>query len=178
MIPFALVNAVLAAVAGFMAAGLPGAAIGVALWLAVLVAWRAAASPALRHATVGAVALGLGAGLRLLGLLMAVPIALLGLAVGSVLLLRDRALGVLPVAPPSLGLKSRVRHAGGFLAGFVAAETLPYTLANVLAMVVIGCVAIGMQVALYAALAAVPVVLVVLMMLAVDSSAEPGDDHA
>ncbi len=175
---FALVNAVLAAVAGFMAAGLHGAAVGVALWFVVLVAWRATASSALRHGIASAATFGFGAVLRLLGLVMAVPIALLGLGVGFVLLLRDRATDVLPPAPASLGVTSWMRRAARFLSGFVAAETLPYTLANLLALIVIGCVAIGMQVALYAALGAVPVMLVVLMMVAVDSSAEPEDDHA
>lgn len=112
----------------------------------------------------------------LVGLVLLPPAASLAIAASLLILAWDRTLGrlnapVVPVSRASLRLLGRVR---ALLFGLVAPENLPMTAVNALLLLVLGCVGIGIQVAFYAALAAVPVLICTLMMVAVESSREPG----
>ncbi len=70
------------------------------------------------------------------------------------------------------------RATGAFLRSFARPDVLPLTVANLLMILVIACVLVGIQVAFYVALAAVPVMILTLVMVAIDFSAEPEDDLA
>ena len=75
-----------------------------------------------------------------------------------------------------------VRRFASFTASGFTPSNLPGTTLNLLLLLllvlvlVLGCVLIGIEVAFYAALAAVPIMLVTLMMVAVESSREPDKD--
>ena len=63
----------------------------------------------------------------------------------------------------------------------VSPRGLPLLLTNILLLLAIGCVTLGIGVALYAALLAVPAMIATMMLVALDGSAEPevpGDDAA
>ncbi|MDD3445650.1 MAG: hypothetical protein PHS60_09595, partial [Zavarzinia sp.] len=146
MIPYALMNILLAAVVGFLFDGPRGAMIGAILWSVVLVAWHVGRRPAIRHLTAEGMALGLTVAKRLLGLVFFVPVSLLGFALGLVGMARAKTEGVLPEIPAAPNLKRPAVGLGHFLASFVKGDNLAYTVANVLALIVIGCIAIGMEV--------------------------------
>lgn len=117
-------------------------------------------------------------GLRpLVGLVLLPPVAIFTLALSVLLLAWDRTAGRFdrlalssPIAPLAL-----LRTLRRLLTGLFAAENLPLTAVNALLLVVLGCVGIGIEVAFYAALAAVPVLIIALVMLAIESSREPQD---
>ena len=94
---------------------------------------------------------------------------------------RAASTGIQPAPLPTLPdlaaagrLGQRAKSRGiSFLKGMVSERGLPLLLANLLLALVIGCVLLGMGVALYAALIAVPVMIATMMLVAVDGSDEP-----
>lgn len=68
------------------------------------------------------------------------------------------------------------RRGRRFLLGFFAPRNLPGTALNFLLLLTLGCIAIGIEVAFYAALAAVPIMILTLAMVALESSNEPEQD--
>ncbi|WP_421699192.1 hypothetical protein [Ancylobacter sp.] len=183
-VPFLLNMALAAALGGFLA-GAVGALAGAGVLLALLAAF--ALGPTLaRHvvplsARLARAAAPLGAVLRpLLGLALLPPAALVTIGASLLLLAWQRTLGRLDL--PELSVVAALqRRVGAFLdllGGLLAADNLPMTAVNALLLLVLGCVLGGIQVAFYVALAAVPVLICALMMLAVESSREPEDGPA
>lgn len=178
MIPFAQINVLLAALVGFGLYGAVGAALAVLGWLLAVLALKAAGTASLRQAALGLARLGLIVAKRAVGLIAFPFLLALGLIAGLASLGRQRVDGYLPALPVVGGLGKQRAAFGRFLRSWREPRSLALTLANFLALIAIGCIAIGMEVALFVALGAVPVILLVLMMLAVDSSSEPEDDIA
>lgn len=179
-LPF-LLNVALAAGLGGFLGGWAGALAGAgALFLLLAAFFLAPAIVRLRHA-LGRVGAAIWTLLRpLFGLLLLPPVALIALGASLLILAWERTVGRLsgpavPAALAPLRLLGRVRD---LLFGLLKPENLPMTSINVLLLLVLGCVAIGIQVAFYAALAAVPVMICTLMMVAVESSREPEDGPA
>lgn len=172
-----LINILLAALVGYGAGGLVGAGLGVVVLLLLSGAARGLLSPRLRGAGFALVGFGLTAARRVFGLVMAVPVMVLGLVVGAVLLVRGRVAPHVPALPaPDLApLGARLAT---FLRSWREPQAIAMTLANLLVLVGIGCIVIGMEVALFVALAAVPLILLALVVVSIDSSAEPEDDFA
>jgi len=87
--------------------------------------------------------------------------------------------GVIGARKPDFDLRARTIAVANsffrFAVSFVRPPALPLTIVNLLMLIVIGSVMIGIQVAFYVALSAVPVMLVTLVMVAIESSAEPED---
>lgn len=81
---------------------------------------------------------------------------------------------------PSVAMLARMRDVAGWalnlVRGLFAVENLPATALNALLLLIIGCVAVGIEVAFYSALAAVPILIFTLAMVALDSSKEPEQD--
>ncbi|WP_425105904.1 hypothetical protein [Ancylobacter sp.] len=190
-VPFLLNMALAAALGGFLGGG-AGALAGAVL-LALLAAFvlapalaRHVARQLARHmpplsARLARAAAPLGAVLRpLLGLVLLPPAALVTIGASLLLLVWQRTLGRLN--PPQLSviaaLQRRIDALRKLLGGLLAADNLPMTAVNALLLLVLGCVLGGIQVAFYVALAAVPVLICALMMLAVESSREPEDGPA
>ncbi|MDQ0346586.1 hypothetical protein [Ancylobacter vacuolatus] len=176
-LPF-LLNVLLASALGGSLAGLAGALAGAGTMFALLGFFFLA--PRIARARLALLRAGssLWALLRpLVGLVLLPPAALLAITASLLLFAWERTLGRLKLsgfpAPPSP--RRRLIALRDLLLGLMAAENLPMTAVNALLLLVLGCIAIGIQVAFYAALAAVPVLICVLMMLAVDSSREPED---
>ncbi len=63
----------------------------------------------------------------------------------------------------------QARRIKAFIAGFFAEPILPYTMGNVILLLLGLGLILGVEVALYAALTAVPVVLITVMLMAVYS---------
>lgn len=116
----------------------------------------------------------------LAGLVLLPPVAALTLAAGLLLLVWHRTLGRIerPSLAPARVAVALLRRMRDLLAGLFSAGNLPMTAVNTLLLLLLGCIAIGIQVAFYAALAAVPVLICTLMMVAVESSREPQDGPA
>lgn len=183
-VPFLLNMALAAALGGFLG-GWAGALAGAGVLLALLAAF--ALAPALARqvpplsARLARVAAPVGAVLRpLLGLVLLPPAALVTIGASLLLLVWQRTLGRLN--PPQLPVIAALQRGGDtvreLLLGLLAADNLPMTAVNALLLLVLGCVLGGIQVAFYVALAAVPVMICALMMLAVESSREPEDGPA
>ena len=62
------------------------------------------------------------------------------------------------------------------LVGLFAPDVLPLTAVNALLLLVLATVMIGIEVAFYAALAAVPILVVTLAMVAIDASRDPEEE--
>lgn len=60
-----------------------------------------------------------------------------------------------------------------FLYGFVSADQLPLTMVNITLAILVGSMAFGIDVAFYAALIGVPIVVLTLMVIALDPGPEP-----
>lgn len=183
-VPFLLNMALAAALGGFLG-GAAGALAGAGVLLALLAAFVLGPALARRVAPLSArlarAAAPLGAVLRpLLGLVLLPPAALVTIGACLLLLAWQRTLGRLN--PPQLSviaaLQRRIDALRKLLGGLLAADNLPMTAVNALLLLVLGCVLGGIQVAFYVALAAVPVLICALMMLAVESSREPEDGPA
>ena len=183
-VPFLLNMALAAALGGFLGGG-AGALAGAGVLLALLAAFVLA--PALaRHVTplsarLARAAAPLVAVLRpLLGLVLLPPAALVTIGASLLLLVWQRTLGRLDLPELSViaALQRRVGALLELLGGLLAAGNLPMTAVNALLLLVLGCILGGIQVAFYVALAAVPVLICALMMVAVESSREPEDGPA
>lgn len=60
-----------------------------------------------------------------------------------------------------------------FLYGFISADQLPLTLVNITLAILVGTMAFGIDVAFYAALIGVPIVVLTLMVIALDPGPDP-----
>lgn len=178
MIPFAQINILLAALVGFGLYGLVGAALAVLGWLLAGLALKAAGTASLQQAALGLARFGLTLARRVIGLLAFPFLLALGLVAGFASLGRQHVDGYLPTLPAVSRLADRRAALRRFFRSWLEPRSIALTLANLLVLIAIGCITIGMEVALFVALGAVPVILLVLMMLAVDSSSEPEDDMA
>lgn len=119
--------------------------------------------------------------LRMVGGLLLIPFIPVVMAVVFGLSI---AWNVVLKAKPELGERSKPLEtvpaarapAARFMDGFFSAKALPLTAINLLLLITLGCVAIGIEVAFYAALLAVPIGICTMVMVALDASREPSED--
>ncbi|WGD28836.1 hypothetical protein AncyloWKF20_13660 [Ancylobacter sp. WKF20] len=116
----------------------------------------------------------------LVGLVLFPPVAAITLVLSVLLLVGGRVGARInrPAVPGSLSALATLRAWRHLLLGLFTSVNLPMTAVNILLLVVLGCVGIGIEVAFYAALAAVPVMIVALVMVAIEASREPEDGPA
>ncbi|MBX3578342.1 MAG: hypothetical protein KF723_14140 [Rhizobiaceae bacterium] len=177
-VPF-LLNASLAAGLGLFVGGWIGAALAFALlasvfglfWLARWSRRHSAAISTRLQAVRTAIRPVLGLLLLPFAMLLTIPIVALYSA-----WLRVERFFKAPDVDLATPLVRSIRRFGSFLASGFTPRNLPGTAVNLLLVLVLGCVLIGIEVAFYAALAAVPIMLVTLMMVAIESSREPDED--
>ena len=179
-LPF-LLNLLLATALGAYLGGWPAALAGAGAMSALLGGFFLAPRIVRARQALGRVGGHVWALLRpLAGLVLLPPVAALTLAAGLLLLVWHRTLGRIerPSLAPARAPVALLRRIRDLLAGLFSAENMPMTAVNALLLLLLGCIAIGIQVAFYAALAAVPVLICTLMMVAVESSREPQDGPA
>lgn len=177
-VPF-LLNSTLAAGLGLFVGGWTGAALAFALlasvfglfWLAGWSRRNGAAIAALRQAVLALVRPAVGLVLFPLAVLVTIPVV----AIHSAWLRIEHLLTTPRIAPARRAFGA-VRRLAAFLASGFAPRNLPGTAVNLLLVLILGCVVIGIEIAFYAALAAVPIMLVTVMIVAIDSSREPDQD--
>ena len=107
------------------------------------------------------------------------PIVLPGTVLIAVILQvwRKLAVGVeLPSMPLLQTLHAISDRGKELLRGLVKPDALPLTLVNVILLLFLAGLFLGVDVAFYGALLAVPVMILTLLMMAIESSAEPEDD--
>jgi hypothetical protein len=116
----------------------------------------------------------------LVGLVLFPPVAAVTLVLSVLLLIGGRVGARInrPALPGSLSVLAILRTWRRLLLGLFTSVNLPMTAVNILLLIVLGCVGIGIEVAFYAALAAVPVMIVALVMVAIEASREPDDGPA
>jgi hypothetical protein len=116
----------------------------------------------------------------LVGLVLFPPVAAITLVLSVLLLIGGRVSAHInrPAIPGALSVLATLRAWRRLLLGLFTSVNLPMTAVNILLLVVLGCVGIGIEVAFYAALAAVPVMIVALVMVAIEASREPDDGPA
>lgn len=111
--------------------------------------------------------------------IICLPLILLGGLIVAFIFYTNNIWGGIGTRKPDFDLRARTIAVANcffhFAVSFVRPPALPLTIVNLLMLIVIGSVMIGIQVAFYVALSAVPVMLVTLVMVAIDSSAEPED---
>lgn len=175
-VPF-LLNLVLSAAIGFVVAGGIGAAIGVASLLGfygvMLVVRSLLRNRVPKH--IGAV---LGIILRpIIALILLPPTLIFAGVVMACSYVWERSLGrvALPALRVSLPIADAARRLFGFVQGFFTPAELPRTAMNGLLLLLVGTLAVGIEVAFYAALVAVPMVICAVLMIAVESSREPDE---
>ncbi len=177
-VPF-LLNLVLASVLGAGIGGWPGAALGGAAWVAAylfiwLMRWLRQNVATCRAVLDRGIAL-IRPPLALLALPFVIVLAAVAMAVA----------GVWEAARPSWRLHAPSLSAAAararrllrrILDEFFSPARLPTTAVNALLLLTLASVAVGIDVAFYVALAAVPLILLTLVMVAIDSSREPDGD--
>ncbi|WAC26998.1 hypothetical protein [Ancylobacter sp. SL191] len=116
----------------------------------------------------------------LVGLVLFPPVAAITLVLSVLLLIGGWGGAHInrPSIPGSLSVLATLHAWRRLLLGLFTSDNLPMTAVNILLLVVLGCVGIGIEVAFYAALAAVPVMIVALVMVAIEASREPDDGPA
>lgn len=179
-LPF-LLNLLLATALGAYLGGWPAALAGAGAMFALLGAFFLAPRIIRARRALGRVGGHVWILLRpLVGLALLPPVAALALVASLLLFAWDRTLGLLerPSLAPVRAPVALLAHLRRLLTGLFSAGNLPMTAVNALLLLLLGCIAIGIQVAFYAALAAVPVLICTLMMVAVESSREPQDGPA
>lgn len=177
-VPF-LLNSTLAAGLGLFVGGWTGAALAVALlaaafglfWLAGWSRRNGAAIAALKQAIRALLRPAVGLALLPLTVLMTIPVVAFHSA-----WLRIGHLLTTPRIAPARRAFGCLRRLASFLASGFTPHNLPGTALNLLLVLILGCVVIGIEVAFYAALAAVPIMLVTVMMVSIESSREPEQD--
>ncbi len=176
------INLAMAALAGYLMGGLIGTAVAVVLLVLAYGVWLAIRSLPKNPGDSAAAKLA-GEGLGLLGKALAIPLGLIGAAVVM-------GIGIgLSIAQPvlrPLAALSVLATVPGRLYRFGASlfrdEVLPWTLGNVILLLIGGVVVIGIDVAFYAALIAVPLLILALALLALKGGEDPeaqgaGDHH-
>lgn len=174
-VPF-LLNAILAGALGWIIAGWQGFAFGVVLLVAFLaVVWSVGRLHANRSLLQRLSAFAMKLLSPFVGLLLLPPTVLFALTVMIALWVWERSLGrlTMPAISVTRPLAGSLRKVSSFMRGFFTPSELPRTAVNFLLVLILGTVAAGIQVAFYAALVAVPIVVCALLMVAVESSREP-----
>ena len=170
-----LFNLVLAAAAGFLAGGIIGsvvAALILSVFAGLFLAWRHRGRVTIPggNLIIGGVRTGAGLLLRL----VVVPVALLG---SMLMMVTALVLALLaPLAGPLrllAGLAPVPGRLGRFLISLFDQTVLPWTLGNTALLLVIGVLVLGIDVAFYAALIAVPLLILALAMLAITGGEDP-----
>lgn len=179
-LPF-LLNVLLAGALGFYLGGWMAALTGAGALLVVLGGFLLA--PQIGQARHALERLGRAVWILLrplVGLVLFPPVAAVTLVLSVLLLIGGRVGAHItrPAVPGSLSLLATLRGWRRLLLGLFTSVNLPMTAVNLLLLVVLGCVGIGIEVAFYAALAAVPVMIVALVMVAIEASREPEDGPA
>lgn len=175
ILPFAL-NAALATGLGAFVGGWLGASIALALLVCVFalfwLVWWSRKNRSKISALQQAVLRPLRPVLALILLPFALAVSLPVVAAYSAWLKTERFFRVpyIDLGTPLVRLAQRF---AAFIASGFRPSNLPGTALNLLLVVVLACAVVGIEVAFYAALAAVPIMLVTLMMLAIESSREP-----
>lgn len=170
-----LFNLVLAITAGFLAGGVIGsvaAALILSVFGGLFLVWRRRDRITIPggNLIIGGARTGAGLLLRL----AAIPLALIGS-----LLMTVTALVLALLAPVSAplrllaGLGSVPGRLGRFFISLFDERALPWTLGNTALLLVIGVLVLGIDVAFYAALIAVPLLLLALAMLAITGGEDP-----
>lgn len=177
-VPF-LLNLVLASVLGAGIGGWPGAALGAAAWVAAylfiwLMRWLRQNVATCRAVLDRGIAL-----IRPLAAVVALPFVIVLAAVAMVVAAIWEA--VQPSwqfhAPSVSAAASRARSLlRRILDEFFSPGRLPTTAVNALLLLTLASVAVGIDVAFYVSLAAVPLIILTLVMVAIDSSREPDGD--
>lgn len=179
-LPF-LLNVLLAGALGFYLGGWMAALAGAGALLVVLGGFLLA--PQIGQARRALERLGRAVWILLrplVGLALFPPVAAVTLVLSVLLLIAGRVGARItpPAVPGSLSVLATLRGWRRLLLGLFTSGNLPMTAVNLLLLVVLGCVGIGIEVAFYAALAAVPVMIVALVMIAIEASREPEDGPA
>lgn len=178
IVPFSL-NAALAGGLGFTVAGWRGAAVAIALLIAVFcLVWFASYARRNREKLNKIAAIAWTVLKPFVGLFSLPFVLLLTIIVVSAALVGSR-LGRF-VRVPSVPVLSSIQGLGRktlrFLRAFFRPANLPATAANLLLLLTLLSVAIGIEVAFYVALAAVPVMILTFAMVAIEFSFEPGEE--
>lgn len=170
------VNAGLAAILGFLAAGWTGAAIGAGLLTALTAApilltrlWRGATPLLARFGRPVGALLGFAGKLLLLpaGLLASAVLLLVAVADG---LLRPRLQPWLRHLAAATTLPGKAARFAGSL---LEPRVLPWTLGNIALLLVMAVLALGIDFVFHLALLAVPLILIQLLMLAITGGEDP-----
>lgn len=177
-LPFML-NMALAAGLGAFVGGWAGAAIGALLLVLVFgLVWLVGYARRQRKklAAVGALAWRMAR--PIVGLIALPLVILLSVPVISIAWVISQAtpLRKVPSAPVVAPLAAFARRSVRFVTDFFRPAHLPGTAANLLLLLTLGCVAVGIEVAFYAALAAVPVMILTFAMVALEFSREPTEE--
>jgi hypothetical protein len=167
-----VLNLALAGALGWALGGWPGAAV----LMLIIAAMISAPAVLARTAPVWRA-------LRVVLLVVSVPVAAGAAGAAMVVLWLANVIGAwLPAPGITAGIMALLRRltAGASVArglgNCVSPEVLPWTLANVIMLLVIACAIEGITVALYVALLAVPVMLLGLVMLALEEPGSGGDE--
>ncbi len=178
LLPF-LMNMALASALGAMMAGWLGAVLGGALLMAVFAFIWLISFLRSRKMKLKRIAELLWRLARPLIGIIVLPVVLIltAVVVGITYVWQrgERFIGI-PSVSVIAPITTAARRGRRFLLGFFTPRNLPGTALNFLLLLTLGCVAIGIEVAFYAALAAVPIVILTLAMVALESSNEPEQD--
>lgn len=178
LLPF-LMNMALASALGAMMAGWQGALSGAALLTAVFAFIWLISFLQRKNLTTRRVAAILWRLVRPLVGILLLPFVLLLTAVFIAMAYvwqRIETIIRIPEVSVVTPINQAARSGRRFVLGFFTPRNLPGTALNFLLLLTLGCVAIGIEVAFYAALAAVPIMILTLAMVALESSKEPERD--
>lgn len=176
------INLAMAALAGYLIGGLIGMAAAVVLLVLAYGIWFAIRSLPKNPGDSPAAKVA-GEGLGLLGKALAIPLGLIGAAVvmgiGIAVSIAQPVLRPLAALSVLATVPGRLYRFG---ASLFRDDVLPWTLGNVILLLIGGVVVIGIDVAFYAALIAVPLLILALAMLALKGGEDPeahgaGDNH-
>lgn len=174
-----VINLLLAAIVGYLLGGVVGAGVGAMLMLVLNALVALVRQQLARAATrpVGGRSVGREVGNLLLKAL-AIPFGLFGAAVTTGAAVAMFVLS--PVTGPLGCVGREIAATPGrivrFIANLFSPNLLPWTLGNALLLIVIGVVTVGIDVAFYVALTAVPLLILVLAKLAITGGEEPDEE--
>jgi hypothetical protein len=175
-LPF-LLNFLLSAAIGFVIAGGMGAAIG-AVSIFGFYCLMLVVRSLLRNEVLERTIALLWTILRpIIGLILLPPTLIFAGVVMACTFAWERSFGriALPALRISLPIADAARRLFGFVRGFFTPAELPRTAVNGLLLLLVATLAVGIEVAFYAALVAVPMVICAVLMIAVESSSEPDE---
>jgi hypothetical protein len=176
------INLAMAALVGYLMGGLIGTAVAVVLLVLAYGVWLAIRSLPKNPGDSAAAKLA-GEGAGLVGKALAIPLGLIGAAIvmgiGIALSIAQPVLRPLAALSVLATVPGRLYRFG---ASLFREDVLPWTLGNVILLLLGGVVVIGIDVAFYAALIAVPLLILGLALLALKGGEDPeaqgaGDNH-